>query len=95
MSLFDEEDELIDGSIKEMVEPIVKECLMDHVINLQNQILALSNEINNLRGQLYSLVNQKTVIIGPPGMQIRRDARMPWEESIEIEQWLPDNDGAY
>ena len=87
MSFFDNEDKLIDGSIKEMVEPIVKECLTDAVINLQNQILSLNNEIRELRGQLYDLVNHKIVITGPPGMQIRKETRMPWEELIEVEYW--------
>ena len=87
MSLFDDEDELIDGSIKEMVEPIVKECLADAVINLQNQIFDLNNVIRELRGQLYDLVNHKIVITGPPGMQIRKETRMPWEELIEVEYW--------
>ena len=87
MSFFDDEDKLIDGSIKEMVEPIVKECLTDVVINLQNQILSLNSEINELRGQLYDLVNQKIVITGPPGMQIRKEPRMSWEESVVVEYW--------
>lgn len=87
MSLFDDENELIDGSIKEMVEPIVKECINGHVINLQNQIIALNDEIRELRGRLYDLVNHKMVITGPPGMQIRKEPRMSWEEPIEIEYW--------
>jgi hypothetical protein len=107
MSLFDDENELIDGSIKEMVEPIVKECINGQVLNLQNQIIALNDEIRELRGRLYDLVNHKMVITGPPGMQIRKEPRMSWEEPIEIEYWTapvyttypeplpPDNDGAY
>ena len=87
MSLFDDEDELIDGSIKEMVEPIVKECINGQVLNLQNQILSLNREINELRGRLYDLDNQKIVITGPPGMQIRKEPRMSWEESVEVEYW--------
>lgn len=107
MSLFDDENELIDGSVKEMVEPIVKECINGQVLNLQNQIITLNNEIRELRGQLYDLVNHKIVITGPPGMQIRKETRMPWEELVAIEYWTtplyttyseplpPDNDGAY
>ena len=107
MSLFDDEDELIDGSIKEMVEPIVKECINGQVLNLQNQILSLNNEIRELRGQLYDLVNHKIVITGPPGMQIRKETRMPWEELIVVEwsevipvtkyptQLPPDDDRVY
>ena len=107
MSFFDNEDELIDGSIKEMVEPIVKKCLTDVVLNFQNQILDLNNEIRELRGQLYDLVNHKIVITGPPGMQIRKEPRMSWEESVVVEYWEalpvtkcptqlpPDDDRAY
>lgn len=94
MSFFDDEDKLIGGSIKEMVEPIVKECINDQVLNLQNEILCLNNEIRELRGQLYDLVNHKIVITGPPGMQIRKETRMPWEELITVE-WSVDNNGAY